>query len=72
VPQALSARPDEPPSPGLAVVDVPAKQEKPPVYKRWWFWTVIGGAVAAGAATYVLTRRAAPAGCSATLGCAHE
>jgi Tfp pilus assembly protein PilF len=72
VPLALSARPDEPPSPGLTVVDVPAKQEKTPVYKRWWFWTVVGGAVAAGAATYLLTRRAAPPGCTATLGCAHE
>jgi hypothetical protein len=73
LPPALSARPAEAPTPGLAVVDVvPVGKEKPPVYKRWWFWTLVGGAVAAGAATYVLTRPAAAAGCSASLGCARE
>jgi tetratricopeptide (TPR) repeat protein len=74
VPQALSARPEEvAPSPGLSVVDAPPRaEEKPPVYKRWWFWTLVGGAVAAGVATYAITRRAEPAGCTASLGCGHE
>jgi len=73
LPPALSARPVEAPSPALSVVEVaPVEKEKPPVYKRWWFWTLVGGAVAAGAATYVLTRPAAAAGCSASLGCTRE
>ena len=29
----------------------PAKE--PPVYKKWWFWTIIGGVAAAGIATTV-------------------
>ncbi len=28
---------------------LPAPVEKPPIYKRWWFWTLVGGA-AVGAA----------------------
>jgi Tfp pilus assembly protein PilF len=72
VPPALAARPPEAPSAGLSVVDVRPVEEKPPVYKRWWFWTLVGGAVAAGAATYVLTRPAAAAPCTASLGCARE
>ena len=33
-----------------------------PIYKRWWFWTVIGAVVAAGATTgiYFAARPAAP------------
>jgi tetratricopeptide (TPR) repeat protein len=75
VPRTLAARPPETPTGGLTVVDVrPAAEEKPSIFKRWWFWTVVGTAVAAGAATYVLTRPAAsaPARCSASLGCARE
>jgi tetratricopeptide (TPR) repeat protein len=72
VPQALRARPPTAPATDLTVVDVappPAPASKP-VYKRWWFWTLVGGAVAAGAAAYVLTR---PSGESCgTLGCARE
>jgi tetratricopeptide (TPR) repeat protein len=73
VPRTLAARPPETPAAGLTVVDVqPAAEEKPSIFKRWWFWTLISGAVAAGAATYVLTRPAAAAPCSASLGCARE
>lgn len=32
-------------------------QEKRPVYKKWWFWTAIGGFAAAGVATVALTTR---------------
>jgi hypothetical protein len=56
--------PDET-TPGLTVVEErPAA--KPAVYKRWWFWTLVGGAVAAGATAFLLTR---PASCHASLGC---
>jgi tetratricopeptide (TPR) repeat protein len=66
----LSVRPPVEPAGGLATVEVrKAPREERPIYKRWWFWTLVGGAVAAGAATYVLTR---PAGCGASLGCANE
>jgi hypothetical protein len=35
----------------------PVAEERPPVYGRWWFWTIVGAAVIGGAATgYVLTR----------------
>jgi hypothetical protein len=72
VPRSLAARPPETPTAGLTVVDTPPREQSPSVFKRWWFWTLVGGAVAAGAATYVLTRPAAAASCSASLGCAHE
>jgi tetratricopeptide (TPR) repeat protein len=72
VPQALAARAPDSPAGGLTVVEVPpAPEEKPSVFKRWWFWTLVGGAVAAGAAAYLLTRPAA-ASCSAPLGCKSE
>jgi len=48
------ARPD----PGDSVADraaqavreppAPPVPDSPPVYKSWWFWTAVGGAVAAG------------------------
>lgn len=46
-------KPSEPPKPSLQPslvvqpVDKPASQ---PVYKKWWFWTIIGVAVAGGVA----------------------
>lgn len=46
-------KPSEPPKPALQTslvvqpVDKPASQ---PVYKKWWFWTIIGVAVAGGVA----------------------
>jgi tetratricopeptide (TPR) repeat protein len=52
-------------APGLTVIEE-RPIEKPPLYKRWWFWTALGGVVAAGATAFVLTR---PASCGATLGC---
>jgi tetratricopeptide (TPR) repeat protein len=73
VARPLAARPPEGPAGGLTIIDIgPPAQEKPSLFKRWWFWTLVGGVVAAGAATYVLTRPAGAASCSASLGCARE
>jgi tetratricopeptide (TPR) repeat protein len=75
VPRALAARPPESANqaPGLTVVDLRPKEavDTPAIWKRWWFWTLVGTAVAAGATTYVLTRPAVAA-CPASLGCARE
>jgi tetratricopeptide (TPR) repeat protein len=41
-----------------------------PVYKRWWFWTVVGVAVAgAGTGAYLFTHRGAASGCDAGKPC---
>lgn len=37
----------------------PAAVEGPSVFRRWWFWTIVGGAVAAGTGVFLLTRRQA-------------
>lgn len=51
---------EEPPPAGSALLDVEQRKlrstatatDAPPIYKRWWFWTAVGGAVAlAGAVT---------------------
>ena len=41
-----------------------SQPEEPPVYKRWWFWGIVGGAVAAslGAGIYFGTRGDSSAG----------
>jgi hypothetical protein len=41
----------EPDAPFSAPVSVPLELAASPVYKRWWFWTIIGGVAVAGAAT---------------------
>jgi hypothetical protein len=42
---------------GPSLVSVPKAEERPPIYKRWWFWTAVGAVVAGGAvAAYALTR----------------
>jgi hypothetical protein len=49
-PVAAAPPPDDPP----LFVAAPHRSDPPspaPVYQRWWFWTAIGGAVAAGVAT---------------------
>jgi hypothetical protein len=53
----LEARPE--PAPVISMAP-PAEPEPAPVYKRWWFWTLVGAA-AAGAATAVLLSRQQPA-----------
>ncbi len=43
-------------------VSVPVPEERVPVTRRWWFWTVIGAAVAGGVVTaVVLATREGPA-----------
>jgi tetratricopeptide (TPR) repeat protein len=40
--------------PPIGVTAVPASPPQPehkPVYKKWWFWTILGGVVVAGVAT---------------------
>jgi tetratricopeptide (TPR) repeat protein len=54
--------PDEPP------LFVQAKREaepSSPVYKRWWFWTAVGGAVAAGVVA-ALVLKGTPSGAGPT------
>jgi len=58
-PVTLAARPPEPGLPLVATAPAP-EPESAPVYKRWWFWGLVGAA-AAGAATAVLLSRRQPA-----------
>jgi len=41
--------PPSPPPPPPGLVAVESQPQPKPIYRRWWFWTAIGGAVAAGA-----------------------
>ena len=47
---------------GPPLIEKPAQgqagsDDSPPLYKRWWFWTIVGAAVVGGAATaFMLTR----------------
>jgi hypothetical protein len=44
-----------------------AKPAPKPIYKRWWFWTIIGGvAIAVGATTGVLVKQYKPQSCGGT------
>jgi tetratricopeptide (TPR) repeat protein len=43
-----------------------------PLVTRWWFWGLVGGALAAGAAAYVLSRGPGGPACHASLGCVRE
>jgi len=49
-----------------ALISTPAPEPEParrPIYKRWWFWTAAGVAVAGGvAAAFLLTRNNEPTG----------
>jgi tetratricopeptide (TPR) repeat protein len=69
-PRSLAARPLPPPPLEVTMVDLPPPPEHRPLFGRWWFWTLIGAAVAGGATAYVLTRPSK--GCGASLGCGHE
>ena len=62
-PVALPAAPAAAPTPAVVAPSAPRLPERPPVYKRWWLWTIVGGVVIAGTATglgVALTPRAAP------------
>lgn len=42
---------------GLVAVESHASK---PIYKRWWFWTIVGGVVAAGVVTGVVVGTSSP------------
>jgi tetratricopeptide (TPR) repeat protein len=70
VPDAKPALPATPASdePPLFVQARRPEAEPAPVYKRWWFWTAVGGAVAAGVvAALVLKGAPSSSGPSAKL-----
>jgi tetratricopeptide (TPR) repeat protein len=66
VPAAPAPTPSAADAPAATLVAQPAPSSEPesrPVYKRWWFWTAIGAAVAGGVvAAVVLTRPTDPMG----------
>jgi tetratricopeptide (TPR) repeat protein len=72
IPPPPAWQPTPGPAPGLMVVDERPAPAPRPLYKRWWFWTAIGGLVAAGATAYVLTRPAPVSPCGASFGCPSE
>lgn len=47
----------EPPESATPLSDAPPQDERPPVYKRWWLWTVVGVVVAGAAVGTVLALR---------------
>jgi hypothetical protein len=63
-PEPPALRPPAPPAPDPARPaplarlegDALAQPEKPPLYKRWWFWTAVGGVVVVGVALAFATR----------------
>lgn len=61
-PPVLPSPPPPPPPPGLVAVE--SRPQPKPIYRRWWFWTAVGGAVAVGAivgiAVGVTQAKAAP------------
>jgi hypothetical protein len=61
--------PELQPSTSAGVAATPADAGKTPIYKRWWFWTVIGVVVAGGAtAAGVLATRGSSSITQSTLG----
>jgi tetratricopeptide (TPR) repeat protein len=47
-------------------------QRRPSILSRWWFWTLVGGAVTAGTGTLIWARASRSASCEASLGCLDE
>ncbi len=53
----ISQPPDLPPD---IIADRPGPKEgdfKKPLYKQWWFWTIVGGVVAGGTGGFLLTQK---------------
>jgi tetratricopeptide (TPR) repeat protein len=75
-PPAAVAPPPPPPAapsaPEAAVTGQAAAPEERPVYQRWWFWTGVGAAVAAGVVTAVLLSGSSPSGCGPNLDLCHK
>jgi len=49
-PVSLAARDPGPPPPDVVTRPPQPAPEPTPVYGRWWFWAIVGGAVVAGSA----------------------
>jgi hypothetical protein len=69
-----AAEPPPPRQPSLTLTQPPAEpvREEAPVYKKWWFWTLIGGAVVGGigiAAAAGAFTKTQDASCMAPLTC---
>jgi tetratricopeptide (TPR) repeat protein len=62
-PQPVLAQPAPQPAPNL-VPGEPAKDAPKPIYKKWWFWTIVGvvvvGGVAGGVAGGLAARKSPP------------
>jgi tetratricopeptide (TPR) repeat protein len=71
--ESLRARPSSPAAPGLVGAPGPgpnegAKKQPKPLWRRWWLWTAIGVAVAAGATAAALAGRSETSTPSTDLG----
>jgi tetratricopeptide (TPR) repeat protein len=71
--ESLRARPPAPTAPGLVGTLGPgpgegAKKQPKPLWRRWWLWTAIGVAVAAGATAAALAGRSETSVPSTALG----
>jgi tetratricopeptide (TPR) repeat protein len=61
------------PATNVLTASAPPPTDRKPAYKKWWVWTIVGGVVAAGAATglaLALTRPSAPTA-TTSLGTSH-
>jgi tetratricopeptide (TPR) repeat protein len=59
----VAPKPTLEPAAETLTASAPPPPERKPAYKKWWVWTIVGGVVAAGAATglaLVLTRPSSP------------
>lgn len=72
-PHATTAAPEQP-SQSTLVAAQPAPERKTPTYKKWWVWTLVGGAAAAAVGIGLgvgLTTSGSPATASTSLGTVH-
>jgi tetratricopeptide (TPR) repeat protein len=47
-------------NPQLTTTTTTSRAERPPLYKRWWLWTAVGGAVVAGAVVAIAVAYTTP------------
>jgi hypothetical protein len=52
----LAGKREKPPEMEVRVVRVPVAPASPPLYRRWWFWTLVGAAIAGGTAAILVPR----------------
>jgi hypothetical protein len=61
-PKAVPTAPEPAQAAGTLTVSAPPpRTESPPLYTRWWFWTIAGGVVAAGIIGAVVATRSGAA-----------